>query len=246
MAPTRLGDGTNIDSIRLGDGTEIAEVRTGAGDVVFSKGLLLDFEDGSLSEWQNDTSAGGGHSITSTAFNGSNALDVRVTTGGEGSYSHYTDATQDIPQNGFFMSAYIRETTIDTPGKNSFFIMESGQVPFNTTDVLYCGLNDATGDYGNQFDIYTEHIKAGEDGPILASTNSTNFSRGTWYFLEFEGDSSGNLEARWYDSSDNLLETLTANYTYPTEFSNAVFGICHAAQDSDTHSTIVDDVFLKL
>lgn len=36
MAPVRLGDGTNIESIRLGDGTEIAEVRTGAGDVVFA------------------------------------------------------------------------------------------------------------------------------------------------------------------------------------------------------------------
>jgi len=63
MAPTRLGDGTNIDSIRLGDGTEIAEVRTGAGDVVFSGVPEYDISDDITFTSVNDMTLSGGDTI---------------------------------------------------------------------------------------------------------------------------------------------------------------------------------------
>jgi hypothetical protein len=44
MAPTRLGDGTNIGSIRQGDGTDVQEI-TVDGDVVFSASGVNTFND---------------------------------------------------------------------------------------------------------------------------------------------------------------------------------------------------------
>jgi len=66
MAPTRLGDGTNIGSIRQGDGTEIAEVRTGAGDVVFTSEQLPVAYSNLVAWWPFD----------SGTYGGSNADDV--------------------------------------------------------------------------------------------------------------------------------------------------------------------------
>jgi len=112
MAPTRLGDGTNIDSIRLGDGTGIAEVRTGAGDVVFSA-FSPPVAYQNLIAW---------YPFDSSFYGGSNADDVTAIIGGSGDDTAYdgtvVGATYQSSGGGTDINAGPNSGAFDFDGSN--------------------------------------------------------------------------------------------------------------------------------
>lgn len=106
MAPIRLGDGTEIDSVRLGDGTEVSEVRNRDGQTVFTAGIPV--PNSGVARWTHDDADTSGSTVLDVWNNNDGTLNGGVTTGVSGANQEYNtaeayefDASDDFIDYGF-------------------------------------------------------------------------------------------------------------------------------------------------
>jgi len=204
MAPTRLGDGTNIDSIRLGDGTVIDEVRTGDGQTVFTSTVIPDTSL-TQSNW------GAGADVITLSFTlGSGTLEI---TGGESSSAFATGNASFVgPQVGVNETISIQCDVANSGGNDESTDFAIGLCESSDGSNLIVG---AGGRYNIDVDDKNSRIYDFRTGnPTPGSTISVN--SGQVYTIRVEISPSGTVT--YFRNGVQINSTSLSSFNMSTSY----------------------------
>lgn len=228
-------DGSQVSGITI-DGDEVQEV-TMDGDVVWrSETIIDDFEDGDLSEYFYgfDESNGKAFKITTTSYEGSNAL--RGSAGANTQAAFFsTSGLPEYPEAGDTI-VYRQREEIGDNNHNSFFFGVQDN-PDSNGGLLEGDYYVVTFDQENE--QLALHRRSSSNGhSTLAKTDQT-FSTGVWYKVEIDWGSGGTITVTLYDENGSLVNQITGN---DSTFTSGGIGFYLDGQDSAEGGFTIDYV----